>query len=74
MKKMLDCYDEKDLIEKCRKCGTTTTIEMTDFDGSEIHVCPACNYRYKLVFRDDDTEDESEVSHIPSKKSPDFWK
>lgn len=70
----LDRYEEKDIVEKCRKCGTKTNIEKIDFDGSEIHVCPSCNYKYKLFLHEEDEEETAEVSRIPSKKSPDFWK
>jgi len=44
----LDGYYMSDQPEECRKCGTRTEI-LKEENDYQIHVCPKCHYRYKLI-------------------------
>lgn len=73
MKNLLDSFEATDQPETCRKCGVRTEVEKI-FPSYEIHVCPACQYRYRLWIEEEEVEEEEEIDRVPSKKSPDFWK
>lgn len=74
MKRIIDFFEATDQPETCRKCGVRTEVEKI-FKSYEIHVCPACKYRYNLWIEEDDMEEEEEdLDFAPSKKSADFWK
>lgn len=51
----LDSYIMTDQPEECRKCGTRTEI-LREENEYQIHLCPKCDYRYKLT--EDDTEED----------------
>lgn len=68
----LDCYDENEIVEKCRKCESVTSIEEYE-TTCEIHKCKACGYMYKLFLNEEGDYDEENRKTIPSRKSKEFW-
>ena len=70
----MDVFEATDDQEVCRKCGAKTEI-IKVFPAYEFHLCPACQYQYKLLIEPDEFEDDMvEVDNTPSRKSADFWK
>ena len=49
----LDAYGMTDQPEECRKCGVRTEI-LREENEYQIHLCPKCDYRYKLVETNDE--------------------